>query len=62
MGIVELLKQSDRMLGSNLRWTSIPSTGNNNTFSRFCNEIRVKRRNLAMSQLGLKVFTFYLTY
>ena len=35
MGTGELLGQRDRMLGSNLRWASIPPRGNSNTPSRF---------------------------
>ena len=35
-GISKLLRgQPDKMLGGNLRWTSIPSRGNRNTTSRF---------------------------
>ena len=36
MGTSKLLwRQPDKMLGGNLRWTSIPSRGNRNTSSRF---------------------------
>ena len=35
MGTGELLGQPDRMLGSTLRWTSIPSRAGSNIPSRF---------------------------
>ena len=36
MGTNKLLwEQSDKMLGGNLRWTSVPSRGNRNIPSRF---------------------------
>ena len=35
MGTGELLRKSDKLRGSDLRWTSIPSGGSTNTSSRF---------------------------
>ena len=58
MGTSEMFRQPDKMLESNLQWTSIPSrgVGGNNTPSQFM----VEKPDLCIiSQLSLRDFTFY---
>ena len=52
MGTSEVLGQANRMLETNLRWTSIPSRGSNNIPSRL-----MLKKPAAMSQFGSKGFT-----
>ncbi len=60
MGTDKLFGKPDRMLGSNLRWTSIPSRGSSNTPIRVMLQKPKSMLSTGSNEpLGLKTLYFY---